>query len=229
MLLSQFNRPYTEVSTFQSIEGRILLAGIALALLYLASLSVCVLLSPGVAQILVGVTASNVLFGRAAGMSVGYAFGFGHMAVVLLNILLETILVLLFYPLFVFSLNQLLVIDWLKNLVDRATAVAEKHQHRVRLYGIPGLVFFVWFPFSMTGPLVGCIIGHMIGLGPLANIAVVLGSTYLAILSWALLLRATLEHLAAYSTYAPIAVVASAIALLVLAHIIRTLRRKAKK
>jgi len=145
-------------------EGHILLAGIVLSLLYLSFLSLSALLSPGLVQNLAGITATNVLFGRASGMSLSYALGFGHAVAMPLNMLIETILVLLFYPLFVFSLNHLLVIEFLRKVVDRTAGAAEKHQDKVRRYGIPGLVFFVWFPFSMTGPLVGCVIGHMIGL-----------------------------------------------------------------
>jgi uncharacterized membrane protein len=225
----QDSLPDAEGASLRSPEGRILLAGTALALLYLASLSICVLFWPRLGHIFIGITASNVLFGRAAGLSLGYAFGFGHAVVVPLNMLIETILVLLFYPLFVFSLTHMLFIEWLKKLVGKATVTAEKHQRKVRRYGILGLIIFVWFPFSMTGPLVGCVIGHMIGFGPRVNITVVLGSTYLAILSWAMLLRGMLGHLAAYSTYAPIAVVATVIALLILAYIIKTMKRKTKK
>jgi uncharacterized membrane protein len=186
------------------------------------------LLSPRLGQIILGITASNVLFGRAAGISLGYTFEFGHASVISLNILLETILVLLFYPLFIFSLNQLLAIKWLKKFMDRAAASAKKHQHKVQRYGIPGLILFVWFPFSMTGPLVGCIIGYMIGLGTRINIAVVLGSTYLAIICWAMFLRGMLGHLAAYSTYWPIAFIATIVALIVMAQVIKMLKLKRK-
>jgi len=211
-----------------STEGHILLAGIALALLGLASLSLCALFDPRIAQILAGITATNVLFGRAAGMSLSYAFGLGHTAAMLLNMLIETILVLLFYPVFVFSLIHLLSFEWLKRLVDRTAAAALRHQDKVRRYGVPGLMFFVFFPFSMTGPMVGCVIGHMIGLGALVNVAVVLAGTYFAILCWGLLLRDMLERLALYSTYAPTAAVAVTLALMILAYFIRMLRGRGR-
>lgn len=53
-------------------------------------------------------TATNIIFGRAAGISVGYTMGLDHIVVVTVNMLIETILVLLFYPLFVLSWRRLL-------------------------------------------------------------------------------------------------------------------------
>jgi len=208
----------------RSPEGRILLIGIVLLLLYMASLSVCMLFSPGLAQILIGITASNLLFGRAAGMSLGYAFGFGHAVVIPLNMLIETILVLLFYPLFVLSIKQLLVTAWLRKLVSQAMATAEKHQQRVKRYGIPGLILFVWFPFTMTGPLVGSVIGYMLGLNPWVNIAVVLAGTYLAVVSWAMLLRDMLGKLAAYGMYGPLIVMAVFVAIFAFSYVMKRRR-----
>ncbi len=210
----------------RSPEGRILLIGIVLAFLYMASLSVCVLFYPAIAQKFIAVTATNVLFGRAAGMSMGYAFGFGHAVVIPMNMIIETILVLLFYPLFVFSLSQLLVSNWLRKFLNRTLTAAKQHHQKVRRYGILGLALFVWFPFTMTGPMVGCIIGYLLGLRPWVNMSVVLGSTYLAVVAWAMLLRDALERFAAYSPYAPIVVVVLFISLYVLYRIIRAIREK---
>lgn len=210
----------------RSTEGHILLLGLAVALVYLVFLSLSALVSPRIGQALVGITATNVIFGRAAGMSLSYATGFGHAVAMPLNMVIETILVLLFYPLFVFSLKHLLVVEVLEKAVDRVTAAAVRHEDKVRRYGIPGLAFFVFFPFSMTGPMVGCVIGYMIGLRAWVNITVVLGGTYLAIVCWGLLLRDLLERLAGYSTYAPLAVVATIVALVIIAHLIKVRKNR---
>jgi uncharacterized membrane protein len=212
----------------RSPEGRILLTGIVLLLLYMASLSVCMLFAPTLAQKLIGITASNILFGRAAGMSMGYAFGFGHGLVIPLNMLIETTLVLLFYPLFVLSLKQLLVTGWLRKFVNRILTTAEQHQQKVKRYGIPGLAVFVWFPLTMTGPLVGCVIGYMIGLSPWVNMVVVLTSTYLAIISWAMLLRDTLGKLASFGLYGPLIVMLVFVGLFGLSKIMK-LRKQRKR
>jgi hypothetical protein len=48
-----------------------------------------------------------------------------HDTVITNCIIIETILVLIFYPLFVLSWQRLLVIDWLKNMFERTRKAAE--------------------------------------------------------------------------------------------------------
>lgn len=128
-------------------EGHILLAGIVLSLLYLSFLSLSALLSPGLVQNLAGITATNVLFGRASGMSLSYALGFGHAVAMPLNMLIETILVLLFYPLFVFSLNHLLVIEFLRKVVAEPRGRPKSIRTRCDATVFPVLFFLSGSPF----------------------------------------------------------------------------------
>ena len=97
-----------------SSEGCLLLIGIALAFIYTFWLGLKLLLSPDESQVLIGMTATELLFGRAAAMAFGYTLDLGHTTVIPICIIIETILVLIFYPLFVFSWRHLLVIKWLK-------------------------------------------------------------------------------------------------------------------
>jgi hypothetical protein len=82
---------------------------------------------------------------------------------------------------------------------------AETHGGTVRKFGIAGLFAFVFVPFWMTGPVVGAIIGFLIGLRPWVNLGVVLGSTYIAIGIWALLLNELNVWAATVNQYAPYA------------------------
>ena len=67
----------------------------------MAALAWGYLKTPLEAQVVVAMTATHILFGRAAGMSFGYAVGLGHGRGHSVNMAIETVLVLLFYPLFV--------------------------------------------------------------------------------------------------------------------------------
>jgi len=173
-------------------------------------------------------TATQVVFGRAAGMSFGYASGFDQSLVILAAMVLETILVLLFYPLFVLSWRSLLVIPALKRFMERTRRSAEAHHATIHRFGIPGLMFFVWFPFWMTGPVVGCAIGFLLGLRWWITLTVVLSGTYLAIGSWALVLQKIHERVVAYNPYAPILLVGIIIVILLMVYAFRTLRRTGK-
>lgn len=188
-------------------EGRVLLIGLALALLGLAALIASWLLSPTQSQVLVAMTATNVLLGRAASMSFGYAMGLGNHLVVPANMFIETVLVLLFYPLFVFSWQRLVEVRLLRRFIERTATLAEENRATIRRYGVPGLLLFVCLPFWMTGPVVGCAIGFLLGMRAWQNLAVVLTATYIAVIGWALLLRRLHDHVTEYSVFGPMALV----------------------
>lgn len=188
-------------TVLNSSEGHVLIAGIALAFLYTLWLGIQLVRSGEEFQSLIGMTATEVVFGRVACMAFGYSLGMSHLAVILISIILETILVLVFYPLFVFIWQQLLVLKWLRKMSDRTRKTAETHKDKVQKYGIIGLFAFVWFPFWMTGPVVGCMIGYLLGLRVWVNIITVLTGTYVAILGWALLLYQLHQKTVSYSSY----------------------------
>ncbi len=209
----QFNR-----TLFSSPEGRVLLFGAGLAFLYAFWLGVKLLFSPEESQVLIGMTATGVMFGRAAAMAFGYSLGLKHATVIPVCMMIETILVLIVYPLFVFSWRRLLVLRWLKKTFERMTESAEAHMGVVRKYGIAGLLIFVWFPFWMTGPVVGCVIGFLIGLSIKVNLAAVLAGTYLAIIGWGILLQEFHDKAASFSSYAAMTLMMLLVVIIIIAH-----------
>lgn len=213
-----------------SSEGRILLIGVTLAFMYTLWLGVNLLYSPEKSQILIGMTATDIMFGRAAAMAFGYSLFLGHSTVITVCITIETILVLIVYPLFVFSWRHLLVMKWLKNFFERIHRTAEARKGKIQKYGIIGLFLFVWFPFWMTGPVVGCVIGFLLGLKARIIIPVVLAGTYLAIFGWAFLLRHLHDHVASYNSYAAMILMAILIVIIIVGHLLhRTLHENKNK
>lgn len=97
------------LSLFTTTEGRVLAAGIVLSITGLLVMAITALWSPENASMMGTLTIANIVFGRAVSMSIGYAAGYGHALVVPVNMVAETVLVLLFYPLFVFSLKKMVV------------------------------------------------------------------------------------------------------------------------
>jgi uncharacterized membrane protein len=192
---------------FASTEGRILGVGLALTGLMLLAFGIGWHLYPDSVLPYAIMTGLNLIIGREAGMSFGYASGLDHAHVVPLNILIETIQVLVVYPLFVLSTRQLIKLRVLLSLITRIHRAAESRGGMVRKFGIAGLFAFVFAPFWMTGPVVGAIIGFLIGLRPWVNLAVVLVSTYIAIGVWALLLNELNVWAATFNRFAPYALV----------------------
>ncbi len=207
-------------------EGHILEIGLIIALLFITALGVGYLRFPEKAHVFIGMSATNILFGRAAGISFGYSFGLSNVLVICTNIIIETILVLIFYPLFVFSWNSILVIKPLRRIMERTSIAAEAHQDTIRKYGIIGLFMFVWIPFWMTGPMVGCAIGYLLGFSPWKNLTIVLSSTCLAVACWALLLREIHDRIAKYGPYASIVLVIVIILTVSVIYFLRYLRNK---
>lgn len=190
---------------FASTEGRMLGAGLALTGLMLLAFGIGWHLYPDRILPYAIMTGLNLIIGREAGMSFGYASGFGHAQVVPLNILIETIQVLVIYPLFVQSTRHLIKLRTLEPFFTRIQRAAESRGGVVQHFGIAGLFVFVFAPFWMTGPVVGAIIGFLIGLRPWLNLAVVLVATYIAIGVWALLLNELNVWASAVNQYAPYA------------------------
>lgn len=205
---------------FTSIEGQLLAIGLALTVLMFVALGIAGHLYPDEALPYAAMTGLNLFIGRGAGMAYGYAHGYSHVQVVPFNILVETIQVLVVYPLFVLSTRQLIQLHTLKPFITRIQHAAESQRGWVRKFGIAGLFVFVFVPFWMTGPVVGAVIGFLIGLRPLVNITVVLVSTYIAIGIWALLLNELSDWAATVNELAPYALVLAIVLLVVVMHLL---------
>jgi uncharacterized membrane protein len=212
-----------------SPEGRLLLTGVTLAFAYTVWLGVKLILSPADSQFLTGMTATTLVFGRAAGLAFGYSTGLGHATVIPIAMIVETFHVIVFYPLFVFGWRHLLVIKSLKNVFERIHNKAETHKATIQRYGIIGLFVFVWFPFWMTGPVVGSVIGFLLGLPVWLNMAVVLAGTYVAIVAWALFLREVHERVASYDPYAALVLVVLLIVVVLAGRLLRRTLHETKR
>lgn len=173
---------------FGSIEGLIFAIGILLAVSGLVTIGVLAIWWPELSGVIGSMVFSNLILGRSVSLLIGYAAEQGHLLVIGVNMLTETILVLLFFPLFVFSLNKLPLFPKLQTIIERTHRRAERHRDRVHRYGVIGIFVLVFFPFWMTGPVIGCALGCLIGLRPLVNLATVLSGTFIAMLAWAWLL-----------------------------------------
>jgi uncharacterized membrane protein len=202
-------------TAYHSQEGKIFISGLWLLFLFGVWLFVTFLWSQQKAQYMVAMTATHILFGRAAGMSFGYAVGLDNLIVILVNIVIETILVCLFYPLFVFSMRRLVVIPFMRSFMERTRQAALANQALIKRWRIPGLLFFVWFPFWMTGPLVGCVIGFLLGMRPIIILSIVLLGTYLAIGTWSIILHGLHQRVAEFGPYAPLILLSVIVILIV--------------
>lgn len=216
-LTSAIERPPNIVwrQLFKTTEGRILLLGIAIALAGLIVMGLVAFWSPQTSSMMGAMSFTNLIFGTIVSMSIGYAAGYGHALVITVNIWVETVMVLLFYPLFVLSMRKLVEFPRLRQFLTRTQTAAERHHDKVRRYGIAGLFIFVWFPFWMTGPVVGSAIGYLLGLPAWLTLSVVLAGTYAAMVGWAYLLFGLYTRAAVFGLWAPILIIGLVILVIV--------------
>ena len=205
---------------FNTTEGHILLTGILLSLLYTVWLGTSYFMMPDIFHIFVGMTATHIVFGLAAGMSFGYSLEFGHLVVIPINVIIEMIMVLLIYPLFILGWRNLLVIKSMNKFMQRIEKAAERNEQKIHRYGIPGLILFVCIPFWMTGPVVASVIGFFLGLRPWVNMFVVLTGTVFASIGWALLLKELHERVVDISPFAPMIIVLIIITIAVIGYLL---------
>lgn len=209
----------------KTTEGRILLFGIAVALVGLIIMGLVFFWSPQTLRMIGVMSFTSIIFGWAVSMSIGYSGGYGHALVMPVNMWVETVLVLLFYPLFVFSMRKLVVFPILKRFLERTHAAAERHHDKVRRYGIVGLFIFVWIPFWMTGPVVGAAIGYLLRFPAWLTLSIVLAGTYIAMLGWGYLLFGLYTRVADFGPWTP-ALIVGILILIVLAGYGLNRRRK---
>lgn len=204
-----------------SRESVIFLLGLLLLGFYIGIAILCAIFFPKVYETIMAVTFSHIVIGRVPGITVGYAMDASFYTVVALNFAIETMLVLFLYPLFVMSWNKLLGIGLLDRWVSHARKNAEKYHTLIEKYGMLGLFIFVWFPFWMTGPIIGSFIGYLMGFRHRVTLSIVLTGTLIAIACWGL----ALKHLQAWAfsidPRGPWIIVALAVLLITVGFIIR--------
>lgn len=189
---------------FKTTEGRILLLGIVIALAGIIIMGLVAFWSPHTSRMMGAMCFTNIIFGTIVSMSIGYGAGYGHSLVIPVNIWVETVMVLLFYPVFVFSMRKFVEFPRLGGFLQHTHAAAERHHDKVRSYGVIGLFIFVWLPFWMTGPLVGSAIGFLLGFPAWLTISVVLAGTCVAMIVWAFLIFSLYTHAAIFGPWAPV-------------------------
>jgi len=203
-------------------EGHILLLGLMLLGGYFILILLCAIFYSDYFKDLLSITVTNVIFGRMAGLSIGVASQMNTTFLVLFNFFIESIMVLILYPLFVFSWNKLDFVSYppLNRYLEHSKMNVHKYEPLIKRYGVIGLVLFVLTPFAMTGPVAGSFVGFLIGFRHRLTLAIVLTSTLIAIIIWIYLIKNFEEELVAYSDILMIGVFI-AVAVLVLWYLIK--------
>ena len=212
----------SDVNRFlSSQEGKILTVGILFFFSYIISIASVYMFSVNDGNYLVVMTVTNLFFGRAAGISYGYTVEFRDLIIIVFNIAIELITVMILYPLFVMGWHKSIKINMLRKFFINIKKQRVKYKDFFEKYGKYGLFLFVWFPFWMTGPVVGSIVGFLIGMRHYVTISIVLAGTSLAIVIWTYFLKELISLLNYVSSYGSYILLASFIVLAIAVKLIR--------
>ena len=102
---------------------------------------------------------------------------------ILANSLITSIIILLFNTLFSLSCRGIFKIKFLEHTISSMKSDAKTHKRGWKALGIPGIFIFVLFPTTGTGPIVGSILGRLIGLKFWTNILTVIAGSFASIIS----------------------------------------------
>jgi len=125
-----------------------------------------------------------LFLGRAAAVGAGLGVHFNVWYLFFIAVMADVFLVFYVYPLFVRNYRHLTRVPYVGSYLDNLHTAALQYKKRVAPYGIAGLLIFVVFPFWSTGPLVGSILGFLIGLPATATLITVNIGNILAAAIW---------------------------------------------
>ncbi|MBT3378126.1 MAG: small multi-drug export protein [Lentisphaerae bacterium] len=153
---------------------------------------------------LLGAVTTHLTGGRAVGISAALGGGLPLWQAILLASLVESTVVCLFFTAFSLSFKKLISVRFLNDAMANVHRSAQTQRSRLLRWGIPGLILFVWFPFFMTGPVVGSVIGFLLGMRPWVVVGVVLSGTVLAIVSWTFILHEIVDWARTVGEFLPL-------------------------
>ncbi|RXJ88212.1 small multi-drug export protein [Arcobacter sp. CECT 8985] len=174
---------------FKEQVGSILILCLLLIFILISTILLTYTFDAKLANKITSLVFSNIFLGRVPSLSLGYTYNLSHFIVITTNIITELILVTLLYPLFVFSFKGILKIKLLDDFFSKIKQKKKQNQAKFEKYGKIGLFIFVFIPFWMTGPIVGAIIGYLIGLKHYTTMFIVFIATCLAIILWGMFLN----------------------------------------
>ena len=168
----------------------------------------------------------RLVLGRPGSIYFGNVIGVRSLDILLINMLFDTVAVFILYPLFVLTTRQLLHIKFFKKPISRTFEASRKHHDEIQKYGVIGLFAFVLFPLWGTGPVVGSVIGILMGFGPWFTVGIVLTAAYFAVIIMAFLVTKLHVWALSMSFYAPVTFIIIIVVVTICFHLKQWVDRK---
>jgi uncharacterized membrane protein len=169
------------------IEVKILFLGLVLAALTGIYFLYLLFTDPGLYKVLSSTAVIHLMGGRALGILTCLSAGIPFFYTILYNFFLEVVIVLIAYGIVVLVMRNIIQPKLFDSAVRKAELTAQSQKTKIKKYGSIGLFLFVMFPFFMTGPVIGAIIGYLLNYRAINNFLIVFSGTLASILIYALI------------------------------------------
>ena len=179
-------------------EVRILLTGLVLSALLCLYLLYLLFTNPKMYAVLSSAALVHIMGGRALGIATCLSAGISTFYTVLYNFFLEVIIVLVAYGGLVLIMRNIIQPKLFRGAVRQAELTAQNQKTNIKKYGAIGLFLFVMFPFFMTGPVIGAMIGYLLNYKAVNNFLIVFSGTLSSILIYALIGNNIVRHINQY-------------------------------
>lgn len=169
---------------FLSAEGSIFIIGNILLILWL---SVIVLMFQFAHPLWLNILTmgfTQLIGGRAASIAQGTQTGIHPLLIAFIATYIDTLFVFLFYPILVFSYRNFFERRFFQKHMKPIFDSAQKGLFRFSHYKIISVFLFVWFPFWMTGVIIGSVLGYLLGLKSWTTMITVIFGTMSAAFCW---------------------------------------------
>jgi uncharacterized membrane protein len=172
---------------FDLIEVKILSIGLMLCALTGIYFLYLIFTDPGLYNVLSSTAVVHLMGGRALGIARCLSAGISLFYTVAYNFYLEIVIVLVAYGVIVLIMRNVIQPKIFHHAVRQAELTAQNQKTNIKRYGAIGLFLFVMFPFFMTGPVVGAVIGYLLNYKAVNNFLIVFSGTLTSILIYALI------------------------------------------
>ncbi len=132
---------------------------------------------------------THMVAGRAGNVGYGLELGFSPLFLLFQCAIQDFIILLLCYPLIVAGYRKAVEWPYIGSTLEGIRQSADKHKTRIEPYGVVGLMVFVIFPFWSTGPLVGAVVGFLIGMRTWVAFTSVMLGNVVAVALWVFLFK----------------------------------------
>ena len=129
---------------------------------------------------------AGIAGGKGVSIPVGLAFKpeWPEWLIVFVSAMQDVIAVFWFFPLIVLFKNGVIKGKFMGEIVKSAEDTVHQHKKWAKPLGVIGIGFFVWVPLTMTGPIIGSVLGLILGMDTLAIMITVTIAGVLSAICW---------------------------------------------